>query len=353
MADPRWSTLGPFLWLRFRALGVPEPVVAVDRFLREEPSDDASSVLLSSTRYALANGRKPDPSALGAFCCNAAELAVVRAVQGESRLPIVLSVLDGLGADEISTLTGVSPTTVRMAVGSLDGPLSDAAKPLPEGSQPGDHPTTLDMLGFAAEQLPALRTEQIEQHVASCSFCLQRLEAWSDASDAFSGLALPPPPPPPPDRRPFIVFFGLVVVGVCLVVGGLGVAMLTSRQQAAESAAFQLQPASVSLVLGGREVRSLAAASPGDLVTVRFDPRNAPFAGLAVREAGEVRVLLMGEVAAGEGRVEPAVELIYDPTRHETAYVVLSGRELREHDVRTAADGHPAADVSVAVVPLR
>lgn len=352
MADPRWAAYGPFLWLRFRAFGVPDAFTAVDRWLRSTDADDAGRILVESTQYVLQLEAERDEAALRAFHCNAKQLRRILSANPDHRLVLVLGEMDGLEPDRAGEMAGVSAALARVAADGVRSELVALADDDPEGTQPDSHMSTVDFLGYANETLGPMRAGQIEQHLASCSACYQRFEIWSDAVESFGAMAPPAPPAAPPDRGPLLAMvFGLLcslfVVGV-----GVGVVLLSTGDRAAESTAFAMQTPQVQLVVDGRTGVDVSNLAAGKLIQVRYDPKYAHYVGLGLRTSAGPRVLLVGAVPDPSVEQLAPLELLHAPDDNQTLYVAISDRVLAAEDVLAVLDGTAAPDVSVAVVPL-
>lgn len=338
--------------MRLRALGVgpgARHVVAV----LQGSGDDVGEVLLAATRYALEHrSRAPDPAALKAFCANAAQVERILDVDKQAGLALLLTRVDGMEPEDVAELTGLSLTVIRMADNGLEE-LDDLADPLPPGSQPGGHPSTVELHGFSQEALGDLLQPQVEQHVAGCSACFERFEAWSALEEAFHDLQPPAPPPPPPDRRPVLVLGAAVVaLGLFSIVSLAGLWWMSVQQQDA-AMAFEQQTADVDLLAGGRVALDLQDTPADTLVSVRFHPRGASWTAIGVRTPAGTQIVYRGPIA-DPGQIHvPPFELLYDPAEHQTFYVLLGSRPLADEEAQAAFAGSPPGDVSVAVIPLR
>lgn len=350
MAEARWSRFGPLIWLRLRALGAPASPADVRAVLCDLAPSDLRVALFGSTRVGLEQPGVPDDAALRVFCANAAQTRCMLAAQPNDRLPVLLSMLDGLDPDDVAQLIGGSASAVRASIASV-GELDRLADPPLEGTQPGGHLNTLELVGFAREELGDLLQPQMEQHVAGCSLCFRRFEAYTQAVEAFADLPLPPPPAPPPDRRPLWILGAFSVFGALAVFGIVGVLLVTTQEGAEQAAAFREQATSVDLLVGGKAVSNLSGVGPDALVGLAYDAHGAAWTAVLGRSADRVEVVYRGEVS-GVGRYVPPMELIGAGQRFQTLYVVLADEPLGQDVLIGAVDGAVPGGASITVVPL-
>lgn len=352
MPDPRWDRFGPALWVRFRALGVVRPFDSASHWLLAQPEQPFSTLWVEATRFALERGRSaPEPDACAAFLGNAAQTELLRELPVDEAVLVALTELDGLDVQQVAELTGRTSLSVRSARDPIGPKLTERATPWPEGSQEDGHPSTLDLLALLREELPARVAGQTEQHLANCPGCFRRLEAWTVLQDAFQAHAPPVPPPEPEDRRPVFLAVALASAAVLLVViGGATSAWLLLQQEEVAQEVEALRPAGLRLLSGGVTHRPGAPLSKGDLLIVEADTRGAPHVALAVRQAGTVDVLFVGDAGDAGWRPLP-VELLYTDA-HEAVYVVLGARPFTPAEVVRLAEGVPVDGLTVAVHKL-
>ncbi len=349
-----WDRWGPFLWLRFRALGVRDPVRAVADFL-EGAGDDAGigERIVRCTRFALERPRgRPEPEAVRAFFCSPRQLVIALEVEPAVRLDVVLAVLDGMEPDAIARFTGTSPARIEQALVAVRTELDAAAESPPAGSQPDGHPSVVELLGYTQEALGPLRREQVEQHMANCSACFVRFEAWSEADEAFAAIPEPPRLAPPVDRKPLLFLGGALVLAVSLVIGGLGWLLL----QREEEPQYSGERVEVALLQDGEPVEDVADLSEGALVRVRYRPRGASHVLIALREGTDLRLLHQGAVeqVGADGWAEAPFELIRKPGQ-ETLYLVLASEPVPAARVMEMLDGTADArppGIGTTVIPL-
>lgn len=353
-----WSRVGDVVWVRFRALGVPEPAEATRAWLAAPEqawipasgSVDAARLWVTATRFALAHSAgAPDPEAVAPFCCGPAAVRHVLAASGPVREAAVFTVIDGFDIDETANLLGLTPTAIQLGAVGLDDEIAQADEPLPPGSASEGHPNTLRLHGFVREDLPPLAMRQVEEHIHHCAWCLGRFAAWGELRAAFDSL----PVPSQQLGRARSPVWGVALVGVIsvalLIAGVAAVVLVGDPGSGPEAVAWDGSAAEVELRVGGS---ALASGRPavGALVEIRVDARGAGQVTVARRIGPEIDAFVTLP-SAGRGMHAVPLELVAIDAPDQSLIVALSDGPLTRADLIRAANGG-LAGVTVVERPL-
>lgn len=347
MGDLPWAELGTMVWLRFRALGVPEPLDRTADWLRSHGSTKQSVLLADTVRWALTSGAAgPDPVALEALGVTERQIEVVRRQEPE----VFLYLVDGLDPGTASEAVDSTVAALDQRVAGIREGFEAAAAELPAGSQPDGHLDTLRMNALVGDALSPMLRGQAEDHVEKCSWCAERYLAWTTMRESF--LALPQPAPPPPRNYTVPALF-LIASATASALSAIAVGMVIwfSETQDAQEQTWRHRPAEVHLYVDQKPLDA-GAAEPGQAVSVRFDPKHAAYYAAVLVEGGKPRVIYQGPVVDGAREQLVPADVIID-TDSESIYLLLAQGPIVPEAVEGVLAGTPSPDLSVALVPLQ
>ncbi|MCB9676029.1 MAG: hypothetical protein H6737_12980 [Alphaproteobacteria bacterium] len=357
-ADAAYLRLGDLVWGRFRALGVREAQAATLRWFRAPEQGwlgrgtkvNLTRLLLDATDAALDQRNQPPvEAACGPYLANAKQLARVLDAPIAVRKALVLLTADGLDTDEVASLLGMTGTAVTFAMNDVDDELAELSDPLPDGSLEDDHLSTIQLHGFALEVLDPLQMQQYEQHLASCSLCFHRFDAWSKNKEAFDALPKPVPPKPPSRALPFLVLGFVLLAATGAFVTAVALALTTAEQQV-EAERWKGDPATVEVRTAAGPVAD-GVVAPGDLLQIWLDPGLAGHAGFASGAKGQLHeVLAVRRMERGGGLQLAPVEVPVGEMP-PTVWVLVSDRPLSEMGVREAIE-KGRDDIAVTQIDL-
>lgn len=353
------DALGDMVWARFRLLGVPNALAAArlwmlspeTRWMGDGSKTSLTKLLIESTDAALAQSGTPDPKAAALYLASPKQVARVLDAPSNVRMALVLSVIDGLEADEVASLVGMTATAVRFAINSVDDDLEELAEPLPEGSLEEGHLSSIQLHGFALERLDDLQMAQCEQHLAECSLCFSRFDAWTNNREAYEAL---PKPKPAKKRSPLLAVVAAAAVMILLSVSCAGVMVLLMwREPVAQvPTKWAGEPARVELRTANGPVGVDGRVQPDEVLQIWLDPHLAGHAGFASGTNGQMTdVLAVLPVKRGGGMQMAPVEILVTAGGAPSVWVLVSDRPLSETGVRDALRGM-RADVTVTQVDL-
>ena len=351
--EEAYRRYGVFIWVRFVALGVSTPTSSSLAFFHQyTPKDDRfGQLLFNATAYGLERVQgAPNPRACQAFLLNDRGVRIVRGCPKKLQPVLLLRLFDGINEDDVVRVAGVSIAKQEAEIAKIRSELAGVAEPLPADSLIGEHIDSILFAGILSDTLPPLINRQAEHHIADCGLCMARLEVWTSMSEEFAKLPIPEPPP----RRSYlgpilgIVLFGLVVIGVAF---GVILASITQTTEL-EPARFQSDVASIELRNSEGELTIDEAVHPGEIISVLYDPHNAPYVGFARREGDMVEILLSTKSSTTHGLVQAPVDLIVGDSTKQSVYVVLSNTPLSNKDISTMVQGGASKGRTIAVRAL-
>ncbi|MEZ4316067.1 MAG: hypothetical protein R3F61_01120 [Myxococcota bacterium] len=358
-ADAAYARLGDVVWGRFRMLGVADAQKATLAWFRSPErawigngaKASLTRLLIEATDSALAmQSVEPIPAAVGPYLANVAQVRRVLDAPGTVQKPLLLLLCDGLDIDEVASVLSMTATSVKFALNDIDEELDSLGDEPPVGSLDDGHLTTIQMHGFALEALDALQTEQYEQHLATCSWCFQRFDRWSDNKAAFDALPRPVTPKPKSNMLPLLVAgFGVLMFGGIVI--AVVAALLTTTEAQVEAAKWEGEPAVVEIRTAEGPIEE-NLVPPGSVLQIWLDPHRAGHAGFASGMNGQLReVLAVSPVKRGGGLQPAPVEVLVAEEGSPTVWVFLSDRPMSELGIREAMQGK-RDDIAVTMVEL-
>lgn len=341
-----WSRLGLPLWVRFLAIGTPEPLKAAAAWLRSHGQAQRQVLLADSIRWGLTTMvEPPDARALAALGVSAEQIALVRG--GDPAVFLVL--VDQLTSEAAAQACGTTVSALDAGIARIRAEWDAAAPPRPSEGQQDDHLDTVRMAALLADELGGLQQQQAEAHLEACPSCGERYIAWVELKDAFDQLPMPPPPP----KKSYTVPVVLTIAGMTAsALSVLAVVMFGTftMDQAEADRAWRDQPAVVRLVQDDRVIQ--APASPDSVVSIAVDPLHAPFLAVVLRKDESLEVLHAGPVEGSATQLVP-VDVIVGDQQEQIAYVVLSRTPISSQAALDAARGQVAPGLSVAMARIR
>lgn len=334
-----WEKLGPMVWTRFRAVGVPDPRQATADWLRSHGSASRTVLLADTIRWALTAGAQaPDPRALAALGISLAQLKVLQG--GDPELFLVLA--DRFDIGDAARAIDSTIASIETKLKKIDEDWQAVTEPLPEGSQPDGHPDTLRIAALLQGELGPMQAGQVEDHIEKCAFCTERYLAWIACKEQFDQLTEPPPPPKKSYTAAAIMLLAAGTASALAVLAVVAVAWF-DQVRSLDEATWHGQPATVELVSDRRPVEDPEA---GQTVSIRFEPRFAPYYAVVRARGEQLEVLHTGAVRERGGHELAPVDLLVDPA-DRGVWVVLGDHPLTPEEVGAAVQG----DAAPGVVP--